>query len=87
MYLNLAPYGNQIAGAERASHAYFGVPAAMLTPAQAAFLAGLPQRPSGFNPYRRTRRGHRAAARGAAAHGSAGAAHAPTTRARRAPSS
>jgi penicillin-binding protein 1C len=24
----------------------------MLTPAQAAFLAGLPQRPSGFNPYR-----------------------------------
>jgi len=54
LYLNLAPYGNQIAGAERASRAYFGVPAAMLTPAQAAFLAGLPQRPSGFNPYRRT---------------------------------
>lgn len=53
MYLNLAPYGNQIAGAERASRAYFGVPAAMATPAQAAFLAGLPQRPSGFNPYRR----------------------------------
>jgi penicillin-binding protein 1C len=52
MYLNLASYGNQIAGAERASHAYFGRPAAMLTPAQAAFLAGLPQRPSGFNPYR-----------------------------------
>ena len=24
----------------------------MLTPAQAAFLAGFPQRPSGFNPYR-----------------------------------
>ncbi len=24
----------------------------MLTPAQAAFLAGLPQRPSGFNPFR-----------------------------------
>ena len=24
----------------------------MLTPAQAAFLAGLPQRPSTFNPYR-----------------------------------
>ena len=53
MYLNLAPYGNQIAGAERASRAYFGMPAAMVTPAQAAFLAGLPQRPSGFNPYRR----------------------------------
>ena len=52
MYLNLAGYGNQIAGAERASRAYFGTSAALLTPAQAAFLAGLPQRPSGFNPYR-----------------------------------
>jgi penicillin-binding protein 1C len=52
MYLNLANYGNQIAGAERASRVYFKVPSAMLTPAQAAFLAGLPQRPSGFNPYR-----------------------------------
>ena len=45
-------YGNQIAGVERASHAYFGTPASMLTPAQAAFLAGLPQRPSRFNPWR-----------------------------------
>jgi penicillin-binding protein 1C len=52
MYLNLAAYGNQFVGAERASRAYFGVPSSMLTPAQAAFLAGLPQRPSGFNPYR-----------------------------------
>jgi penicillin-binding protein 1C len=52
LYLNLAAYGNQIVGAERASRAYFGCPASMLTPAQAAFLAGLPQRPSGFNPYR-----------------------------------
>jgi len=52
IYLNLASYGNQIAGAERASRAYFDRPAAMLTAAQAAFLAGLPQRPSGFNPYR-----------------------------------
>jgi penicillin-binding protein 1C len=52
LYLNLAPYGNQIAGAERASHAYFGTEASMLTPAQAAFLAALPQRPSRFNPWR-----------------------------------
>lgn len=52
IYLNTASYGNQIAGAERASRAYFGRPASMLTPAQAAFLAGLPQRPSSFNPYR-----------------------------------
>ena len=52
MYLNLAAYGNQMVGAERASRAYFGREASMLTTAQAAFLAGLPQRPSGFNPYR-----------------------------------
>ena len=52
LYLNLAAYGNQYVGVERASRGYFGVPAAMATPAQAAFLAGLPQRPSGFNPYR-----------------------------------
>jgi penicillin-binding protein 1C len=52
LYLNLASYGNQIIGAQRASRAYFGRDASMLTPAQAAFLAGLPQRPSRFNPYR-----------------------------------
>jgi penicillin-binding protein 1C len=52
LYLNVAAYGNQAVGAERASHQYFGRDASMLTPAQAAFLAGLPQRPSGFNPYR-----------------------------------
>ena len=52
LYLNLAGYGNQISGVERASQAYFERPASMLTVAQAAFLAGLPQRPSGFNPYR-----------------------------------
>jgi len=52
LYLNLASYGNQIVGAERASRAYFGSPTSLLTPAQAAFLAGLPQRPTGFNPYR-----------------------------------
>ena len=52
IYLNLAAYGNQIAGVERASRAYFGTTSSMLTPAQAAFLAGLPQRPSRFNPWR-----------------------------------
>ena len=52
LYLNLAAYGNQTTGFERASRMYFGVGSAMLTPAQAAFLAGLPQRPSTFNPYR-----------------------------------
>ena len=52
MYLNLAPYGNRIEGVARASHSYFGVAPARLTDAQAAFLAALPQRPSGFNPLR-----------------------------------
>jgi len=52
LYLNLASYGNQVVGIERASQTYFGIPASMVTPAQAALLAGLPQRPSSFNPYR-----------------------------------
>jgi penicillin-binding protein 1C len=52
LYLGVAPYGNQLVGAEAASRAYFGCAAADLTPAQAAFLAGLPQRPSALNPYR-----------------------------------
>jgi penicillin-binding protein 1C len=52
LYLNLASYGNQATGAGRASHIYFGVDPSMLTSAQAAFLAALPQRPSAFNPWR-----------------------------------
>ncbi len=52
MYLTLASYGNQASGAARASRLYFGVDSGMLTPAQAAFLAGLPQRPARFNPWR-----------------------------------
>jgi penicillin-binding protein 1C len=52
LYLSLAPYGNQIAGAERASRAYFDRAPSSLTIAQAAFLASLPQRPSTFNPWR-----------------------------------
>ena len=35
LYLNLAPYGNQLIGADRASRAYFGRAASLLTPAQA----------------------------------------------------
>ena len=52
LYLNLAPYGNQIEGAERASRAYFGRSAASLTSAEAAFLAALPQQPTRYNPWR-----------------------------------
>jgi penicillin-binding protein 1C len=52
LYLNLAPYGNRMHGVARASRVYFGVGPEQLTPAQAAFLASLPQRPSAFNPLR-----------------------------------
>lgn len=52
LYLSLAPYGHQVVGAARASEIYFGVPPSMLTVAQAAFLAGLPHRPSAYSPYR-----------------------------------
>jgi penicillin-binding protein 1C len=52
LYLNLAPYGNQIEGAARASQAYFGRAASTLTPAEAAFLAALPQQPTKYNPWR-----------------------------------
>jgi membrane peptidoglycan carboxypeptidase len=51
LYLNSIPYGNQAFGAEAASQTYFGVHAADLDLAQASFLAGLPQRPSGYNPF------------------------------------
>jgi len=56
LHLNHAPYGNRIRGAARASRAYFGAEASQLTPAQAAFLAALPQRPSAFNPLRDAKR-------------------------------
>jgi penicillin-binding protein 1C len=52
LYLSLAPYGNQLVGAEAASRAYFGTPPESLTPAQAAFLAGLPWRPTALDPRR-----------------------------------
>ena len=52
LYLNLAAYGNQVVGAGKAGRVYFGADPPMLTAAQAAFLAGLPQRPSGYNPFR-----------------------------------
>ncbi|HEY6211390.1 MAG TPA: biosynthetic peptidoglycan transglycosylase, partial [Vicinamibacterales bacterium] len=52
LYLNLAPYGNQVRGAARASQTYFGHDASLLTSAEAAFLAALPRRPSTYNPYR-----------------------------------
>ncbi len=52
LYLNLAPYGNQYVGVKRAAHGYFDRDPRMLTLAQSAFLAGLPRRPSGYDPFR-----------------------------------
>src|SRR5262249_51383403 len=51
LYLNLAPYGNQLVGAAAASRVYFATDLENLPPAQASFLAGLPQRPTAFDPY------------------------------------
>jgi len=59
LYLNLAPYGNRVTGANRASEAYFGHEASLLTPARAAFLAALPQRPTSYNPLRDPARARR----------------------------
>lgn len=51
-YLELAPYGNQVEGITRASTFYFNRTVNDLTPAQAAYLAALPQQPGRFNPRR-----------------------------------
>jgi len=55
-YLNRVPYGNQLVGAEAASWMYLGKPAALLSLAEAAFLAGLPSGPTRLNPYRHLER-------------------------------
>jgi len=49
-YLNRIDYGNRIRGIEAAARIYFGKSAAILDPAEAVFLAGLPQAPSRYNP-------------------------------------
>lgn len=49
-YLNLAQFGPSVYGVEAASQHYFGHPAATLTVAEAALLAGLPQSPNNYDP-------------------------------------
>lgn len=51
-YLNRIDYGNRLRGIEAASQAYFGKPAVELEKAEAVFLAGLPQAPSRYNPWK-----------------------------------
>jgi penicillin-binding protein 1C len=52
MYLNLLNYGTLAYGPEAAAQVYFGKHASELTQAEATFLAGIPQQPATFNPYR-----------------------------------
>ena len=50
-YLNENPYGGTIYGVEEASNYFFGVTAADVDLAQAAYLAALPQAPTRYSPY------------------------------------
>lgn len=52
VYLNNNNYGNLAYGIDAAARTYFGSDAANLTVSQAAFLAGMPQSPSTYDPYR-----------------------------------
>jgi penicillin-binding protein 1A len=51
-YLNQIYYGSQAYGVEAAAQTYFSKPARRLTLAQSALLAGLPQAPSRYDPFR-----------------------------------
>lgn len=50
-YLNRVPYGNGTYGAGAASILYFNKPVKNCSPAEAAFLAALPNAPGAANPY------------------------------------
>ena len=52
MYFNETPYGGQAIGIQAAAENYFGKNASDLNLAQASLLAGLPQAPSRYSPYR-----------------------------------
>lgn len=51
MYLNEIPYGGTAYGIEAAANLYFGKSSKDINLAEAALLAGLPQRPSVYSPY------------------------------------
>ena len=51
-YLNRSSFGNRRIGPEAAARAYFGKPASELNLAESIYLAGLPQAPTRFNPWR-----------------------------------
>ena len=58
-YLNRSSYGNRRIGPEAAARAYFDKPARDLTLSEAVFLAGLPQAPTRFNPWRHPEKANR----------------------------
>jgi penicillin-binding protein 1C len=51
-YLDRVPLGNSTFGVESAAQLYFGRPAAALSAAQAALLAGMARSPARYDPYR-----------------------------------
>lgn len=51
-YFNQAPCGNLAVGFPAAARVYLDKSAALLSPSEAAFLAGLPQSPGALNPYK-----------------------------------
>ncbi len=52
MYLNEAPYGGPAWGVEAAAERFFNKSAKELNLVESAVLAGLPQRPTAYSPYR-----------------------------------
>lgn len=50
-YLNRIPFGESSFGIQAAAKTYFGKDLKDLTPDEVALLAGLPQAPSGYDPY------------------------------------
>jgi penicillin-binding protein 1C len=56
LWLNRVSFGNRAHGIEAAARLYFGKPARDLTMAEAAYLIGLPQSPSRYNPFRHPER-------------------------------
>ena len=84
-YLNSVPYGTNEGrtsiGVEAAAITYFAKHARNLELHESALLAGLPQAPSQYNPFRNPTRGPRAAQRGAEPDGRERLHHAPRGRA------
>ena len=55
MYLNAVYFGHDFYGIDAASRGYFGRTPSRMTWAQASLLAGLPQAPTAFDPFRHPR--------------------------------